>query len=566
MSLADLLVSIMDVAKEMLKSEGSSLLLADKRSGDLIFDVVIGDKGDIILGEKVPRGKGIAGTVATTLEPIIVDDAQKDTRFYQNIDRKSHFHTRNILCVPMLMKDEFVGVLEIVNSIGRESFNEWDLEKARYIADQAAIAINNRRLYDDLKNRVEELTALYEVSQSISFARKEDDILHNILESITNSMKVQRASLVMFDDEFDKLVINSAIGLPEYIKPGHEVDIDNTITGLVFRSGDPMIVSDIKGEVSAELLNDDRTYVTDSFLSVPIHYKNETIGVLSLADKEAHKFFDSFDLRLITTASTQISAAFQNIKAQKEAEEKRMLAREIDIAAEIQRKTLQEVPTNYGSHKIAAFNKPAKVVGGDFYDYYEFDNNKYSVLIADISGKGIPAALFMGTARNVVRAERRIEYSPAHLLKNANRFIYQDSEYGMFVTLFYVVIDSHNNLITYGSAGHNDQILIKQKKGEIIKLNAEGKALGMIENQEYEEKVILYDPGDMLVLYTDGVTESFGGNRMDIEHGEEELCKIIKKYIKKGPSDMIDYFKDYLEENSIDAEFLDDFTIMAIQF
>ncbi len=193
------------------------------------------------------------------------------------------------------------------------------------------------------------------------------------------------------------------------------------------------------------------------------------------------------------------------------------------------------------------------------------DDNKYSILVADISGKGIPAALFMGSARNIVRAERRVDSTPANLLRNANRYIYQDSESGMFVTLFYAIIDSHNKLITFGSAGHNDQIFVKSGSREIIKLNAKGKALGLMDEQNFEERVQMYEPGDMLVLYTDGVTDSFNDNPADAAHGEDQLAKLILQYVNEEPSSLIEHL-NHIWQKKKDAEYLDDMTILAIKF
>jgi len=564
MKLPDLLGAILDVAKTIVNVEASSLLLSDEE-GDLIFNVVIGEKGDILTGEKVPKGKGIAGTVAETGEYLIVNDVEKDPRFFQDMDIKTKFKTKNILAIPMKVLNEFVGVLEIVNTIGRDTFSENDLKKGILIAHQAAVAIANRRMYDDLGKRIEELEALFNIAQSISYSTSDENVMKNIIISLAHSMNVDRASVTIFDENKESLVLEAAYGLPLQIAEGIEIDLDETISGHVFRSADPLIVSDVNLEVPSPLQAIDREYKTKSFISVPILYKNNSIGVLSLSDKKNGKFFDSFDLRVLSTVSMQIAEAYQNVKHQNQVEYQRRLAQEIDIAAEIQKKILPPLPKQFKTHIMTAFNKPAKEIGGDFYDFYPIDENKYAVVVADISGKGIPAALFMGTARNVVRAERRINSSPAKLLKNANNLIYEDSESGMFVTLFYAIIDSHNNVITFGSGGHNDQLLVKADKKEVQYLNAKGKPLGMYENQEYEERVIMFEPGDTLICYTDGVTEALGGADLDIDAGMEKLKDIALQYSDRDPQDMIDYLSDFLESSDLDIDFRDDFTIFIIK-
>jgi serine phosphatase RsbU (regulator of sigma subunit)/putative methionine-R-sulfoxide reductase with GAF domain len=566
MKLSELLTSILDVAKELINTEASSILLADKNSGDLIFNVVIGEQGEILKGKRVPKGKGIAGSVAESGNHLIVNDAQNDPRFYGAIDKKTSFKTRNLICLPMIVIDEMVGVLEIVNKKNFEEFNEWDLKKSQYIADQAAIAIANRRLLDDLNNRIDEISSLYEVSQVISFSKKDDNLLSKIIDTLAESMSVGKISIIIFDHNINKLIIKASHGLDFDQSEDYIVSTENTIAGRVFSNSDPIIVTDLNNENHLPSYSEERNYITNSFISLPILYKNKTIGVLNLTDKKNQKHFNSFDLRILSTVCNQIAEVYQNILNQKEAESQKRLAQEIDIAAEIQKKILPVLPKKFNSHLLSAYNKPAKEVGGDFFDFFEFDENKYGVIVADISGKGIPAALFMGTARNVIRAEKRVDYSPGQLLTNANKLIYNDSESGMFVTLFYAVIDTHNNLITYGSAGHSSQILIKKETHEIVKLDAKGSALGIFEDHKFEEKVLIYDPGDFLVLFTDGVTELLGGDNLDIDIGEEKLCEITIEHIDKNPEELISYFKKYLNENEMDTDFRDDFTIFAIKF
>jgi sigma-B regulation protein RsbU (phosphoserine phosphatase) len=212
---------------------------------------------------------------------------------------------------------------------------------------------------------------------------------------------------------------------------------------------------------------------------------------------------------------------------------------------------------------MSAFGKPAKEMGGDFYDFFQFEDEKYAIVIADVSGKSIPAALFMGSARNIIRAEARIYNQPSRLLTTANKYIFDDSESGMFVTVFYMLIDCHNNLITYGNAGHNNQLLIKNKSKEVIRLNAKGRALGLDKNSKYEEKVAMFDQGDMALLFTDGVLEYLGNG--DIDLGEKELIDIVLKN-KYEPDQLVKFFRERLDQKTVEEEFMDDFTFFAIRF
>ncbi len=563
MPLGILLSNILDVAKELANAEGASILLSDKKTGDLIFNIVIGEKGNIIRGEKVPKGKGIAGMVAKTCQAMIVNDSQNDPHFFHEIDQKSNFKTRNVLCLPMIVIDETVGVLEIVNAINREGFDEDDLNRSLYLADQAAIAINSRQLFDELNRKIEEVTALYKISQSVAFADPNDDLLEGILSSITGALRVEKASLAIYDKKNHSLKLEASIGLP--LEKGSWIAMEKSVAGHIFKTGEPLIVSDLQTDADNKFISHG-SYKTGSFISIPVFYKNKTMGVLSLADRLDKGGFDTSDFQILSTIASQIAEIYQNLMNQKNMENQKKLAREIEIAAEIQKKNLPVLPAEVYGHQIAAFNRPAKEVGGDFYDYFPIDDTTYGVLVADIAGKGIPAALYMGSVRNIIRAERRSYYAPKDLFQSTNRHIYRESESGMFLTAVYMVIQTKNRNILFANSGHGNQLLFRGQTGEAISLQASGRPLGVTEDSTYEQGSVDYQPGDILLLFTDGVSEFLGGENLDIDIGEERLINIARQFLDKTPERLIKALKRYVDQYKGNKEFLDDFTIVAIKF
>ncbi len=564
LELSELLNVIMDTAKELLRAEGASLLLHDKNSDELIFNVVIGEKGRIIEGERIPRGRGIAGTVAQSGEAVIVDNVQEDPRFYREIDRMSSFETRNILCLPMSVAGDLIGVLEVVNTMDREGFNHEDLEVAEYLADQAAIAIDNRRLQDELNNRIHELTTLYHVSQALSLTRRDSmDIFTGVLEAVRNLMRVERASLFFVNEGGKDLTCVACEGLPDDLQ-GASVPVEKSIVGHVLTTADPLMVVDIARDIPPALMVNSGKYLTGSFIAVPIIVNNRPIGVLNVSDKKSGNSFDSFDLRVLSTIATQVGDAYMNQKNYQESRSRERLDEEIHIAAELQKKIIPEIPATYAGHHLASCYIPAKMVGGDFYDFFIFDDTKYGILVADVSGKGIPAAMFMGLARNIVRSESRIYSSPAQLLRQSNRYIWEDSEHGMFVTLFYAMVDAHNGLITYGSAGHNNQYLLRSGEDTVEKLKASGKPLGIDTDFAFEEKIVLFKPGDRLVLCSDGVIESHDPT-VHLDRNEETFLDELVRLRDLSPSEMIDAIQGSRDFDEY-GEHHDDFTLLIIGF
>jgi len=217
----------------------------------------------------------------------------------------------------------------------------------------------------------------------------------------------------------------------------------------------------------------------------------------------------------------------------KELERKRA---ELQIAREIQVSFLPEKIPIMAGLELAAMSLPAKEVGGDFYDTVELPDNRIGLVIADVSGKGVPAALFMALSRTVVRANALWHHHANEAIHDANTLIAEDSKSGMFVTLFYGVVDAAAKTLTYVNAGHNPPILLK-RSGEIVELKATGIILGVMEDMEYEERTIGLESGDLLVFYTDGITEAI--NPGEQQFGEERLIATIREHRALSSDDII---------------------------
>jgi sigma-B regulation protein RsbU (phosphoserine phosphatase) len=559
----ELLSEILRVAREMIRAEGSSILLADDETGDLIFTNTSSGEDDYLIGQRVPRGKGIAGKVASSGKAEIVNDVRNNPHFFSEIDQRSSFTTRNILCLPMTVFDRLVGVLEVVNTIDRDSFSELDFLTAQYIAEQAAIALSSRQLIDDLNARVLELETLYNISQSIALAGTYDFILSWILRALADSLKVRRALIVMKHGSGNDLKVEATLNIDTMTDERQLLNCRGILMNIL-QSGDPFISTDKRKQTLLDC-QEETALKSSSFIAVPVINKGVPIGVMCIMEKINGDPFTSFDLRLVTTVGSQVAESYQNMINQKRIEAQKMLDREIDIAARIQKRTLPSIPEEVQGHSLKAWYSPARIVGGDFYDFFQDDDGSYAVLIADISGKGIPAAVFMGSARNLIRSERPMMKNPAAFIQKINSKIFEDSESGMFITLFYAYVDVNEEKMTCVSAGHNPQLLLNTRTGAWQSLKGKGRALGLLPDTEYEEQTIPYEKDDMLVLFTDGVVESLGGEELDIRQGEERLIKILLQ----SPDNLDDIIQnlDVLRIKSpLDDDLKDDFTLLLVRF
>ncbi len=236
---------------------------------------------------------------------------------------------------------------------------------------------------------------------------------------------------------------------------------------------------------------------------------------------------------------------------------------ELEIAHEIQDSFLPNEMPNLAGYDIYAVNIPAKEVGGDFYDFIPISPHKIGITIADVSGKSIPAALFMAVSRSILRAKAIGNSSAAEVIRDANKLISDDSKSGMFVTLFYAILDLKNNVMEYVNAGHNPPVMFIREKGIMECLSTSGIALGAIDSMEFEEKKIDLESGDVIVFYTDGVTEAM--NNKEELFGEKRLYKLIKTNSDLNAEEMVNKIKEAVISFSENQSQFDDITLMVIK-
>lgn len=236
---------------------------------------------------------------------------------------------------------------------------------------------------------------------------------------------------------------------------------------------------------------------------------------------------------------------------------------EMETARGIQQSFLPESPPRVKGFELAALNLPAREVGGDFYDFIPISQDKLGIVIADVSGKGMPAALFMALSRTLVRANTVGKTTVSEAIRRANNLISQDAKSGMFVTLFYAVLDSKRKLLRYVNAGHNPPLLLKETAGGVILLEAKGIALGVLDDISLEERELELASNDVVIFYTDGVTESI--NEKEEQFGQERLIAAIEKSIDLPVQDLIGKVKEEVTTFAQGQPQFDDLTLVALK-
>ncbi len=295
-----------------------------------------------------------------------------------------------------------------------------------------------------------------------------------------------------------------------------------------------------------------------------------TDGVLAIGEGSLEDELDikgPKEIGAIAKAFNDITAKFR--VAQESVVEQERMQKEMQVAQEIQHSLLPRKVPEIGGYDIASYYKAAKEVGGDYYDFVNVDEDTVGVVVADVSGKGVPGSLVMTMIRTALRMEARGNRLAADVMAKMNEFVTDDMKKGMFVTIFYVILDSRNRVISYASAGHNPMILYRASTNETFYLNPRGFPVGinLPDDKLFEKSIdvekIKLKKDDMLLIYTDGVTEAMNENRE--QYGEERLLKLMKESGGRSPQEFIDSLSEDIDRFTGEYPQNDDITVVAFK-
>jgi sigma-B regulation protein RsbU (phosphoserine phosphatase) len=489
--------------------------------------------------------------------------------------------TSTTVLLPLISHGEILGAFLVThNSAGefgiRNRFSDQTLAILQGIAQQTSISLDNIYLVESRQEEAYITMVLLQVAQAVVSQNKLDDILDTIVHLMPILVGVDTCVIYLWDEKDHRLISSNAIA------PTHP-DVEELMSHS-FEVGEFLLLDQVINSEkmaacpleSSELpISTWNTFKCDQvedlsqstnqnwLLGFPLVIKGIIYGVLIAKETNVNPAFHNKRLEMLKGVAQQTALAIQNERLKEEMVDRERMDREFQLARDIQKSFLPETMPRLEGWDIDMRWQTAREVGGDFYDVFVTKNQKIAIVIADVADKGMPAALYMTVTRTLIRASAQTITSPGKVMARVNELLESESQNGMFVTVFFALLDPLTGILEYANAGHNLPLLIRHGSKKIERLLKDGIALGVLENAKYKDKSIQLSAGDSLLLYTDGVTEAFSAEGELFT--EPRLAEVLSNSTWKSAGELLTSVESIIEDFRNGEPPSDDLTMIAIR-
>jgi sigma-B regulation protein RsbU (phosphoserine phosphatase) len=422
----------------------------------------------------------------------------------------------------------------------------------------------SRDYLQNIEKKVGDLKTLTEVSAIISSTLDYNDLIALVMEKAKKVMDAEACSLLLYNRDTNKLEFEVALcktdETSDTLKEKISLDMGQGIAGWVAENQKPLVIEDVKSDKRFYQEADKMTgFNTRSLIAAPLIGRGGLIGVAELLNSRKKGSFDEYDAEIFQTLCRQIAIAIENARFHMESIEREKHKQELEIASAVQKSFLPDSPVfKKGGITVSAVNISAKKVGGDLYDFIEPVEGKVGVLIGDVSGKGVSAALYMAKILSEFRYLAHMVNSPEITLNKLNAEL-SSAPRGMFLTGIYMLVDADSGDIQVSIAGHPPFMFISQGKTAVLDLPA-GPPLGIL-TVNYTATSLSLKKGDRIVLVTDGAFDA--KNKQGERIGFEKLVAFIERHAKDN--ELLQKIVDYVDRFSSGMEQADDLTLVEIR-
>jgi sigma-B regulation protein RsbU (phosphoserine phosphatase) len=431
----------------------------------------------------------------------------------------------------------------------QKAFNE--------LGERTGTALRHAGLLQLYQRSAREKELLLELGRKISSILHLDELLESIIDELSKVVQYDKAAIFLLSDRNRKISRLARRGPSPLFDESEFIKKGEGLAGWVLKVQRPVIVRDVHKDPRYFPLYLD----SKSEMDVPIIHKKKILGVFNLESNTRNAFSRS-DLHLVQVLASHAAVAIENARLYEEFTEKREIEKELRTAKRFQKALLPRSMPRVPGYDFAAINIPSRTIGGDLFDFISFSDGRIGVAIGDVSGKGTPGAILMATLFSMYRGLVRMGMPIDHMMFDLNNQIKKRISSSSFITFFYGELFPHTGEFIYCNAGHCAPSLLRLN-GQVEKLEMGGTVLGFIENTGYEIGKTQIHQGDLLVLYTDGLTETM--DYSEEIYGEERLDALLKQNINEKPSRLLRLLFKSIQMYSQMKKPQDDFTTVIVK-
>lgn len=408
----------------------------------------------------------------------------------------------------------------------------------------------------------ERLELLYQLSQTFNSSLDLDQVLNTVIDQVIAVTHAERGFVVLREAD-GALVFRAARGLHQTTIDDPQFQISRGVVDQVIRDGKPVLTSNAQvdsrfsGRQSVSILG------LSAILCAPLKVRETILGAVYVENRVQAGLFTEDDLAFLEAIAASAAISIENARLYQVAVEKGRMERELQLAYRVQSSLIPAEAPQLPGWDFCAHWLPARQVSGDFYDFFPTRDGTLGMVVADVSDKGIPAALFMANSRSLVRASMMMAEQPRLGLANANRLVCADAADGMFLTLFYGQLDPASGQLHFVNAGHNPPLLYRHGKIMPAELSRTGMALGVDEMADFQEGRVTLQPGDLLVMFTDGLPDAMDDQGR--QFGMERVQAAIQQHLQAPTAQLLAALLEALKAHTGVAPPFDDVTLVAVR-
>ena len=548
LDLDQLLANVAEIIQRVLPYDLFAILLYNERRRDLRIRYAVGHREDVIRNLSVAMGEGITGTAAVTQEPVLVGDVRNEPRYLNTVDA-----VRTELAVPMTARGKLVGVIDL-QSTRINAYSNYDRALARLVAARVGIAIDNARLYLRVQQQNRTLKTLANISREFSSILDLNELLSKLISTMRDLINYDAFSILMVDHEA------KALRHLFSVRYDQRVNIDNIPLGKGITGASAEMRTVVRVHDTAK----DPRYISShpdirSEVAVPLIVQDRVVGVMDVESDRVGYFTDDH-VRTLALLAPQVASSLENARLYQElAQRERRMDEDLKAARELQRVLLPDAEPEIQGLDAAVRLRPAREISGDIYDIFDQYDGQTVIAFGDVSGKGAAAALYGGLMNGLLRTLAPRRPHPAELMKALNEALVERKVEARYVSLLVLLWNPVTRQIVMANAGSLPPLVCRH--GEIIKLRVEGVPLGLLDSRDYEEVNFQTQPGDLVVLYSDGITDHV--NASGTEYGRGRLSDAIRAHKSSTPMKVISAIFDDMDKFS--RTMFDDQTLFAMR-